>query len=156
MGWIKELKDKRTAEDRHTAEQLEKVRIIRAKLPEFWHSVVGRLQADCVELKSEFPSIQEYRCEFAASGRGFKLKSGGIPGKMIRAEANFEGLCVTVIFGELDDVFGDWRDSGAKREITVGLNGGDHLTFTNGGASMSTLDEISRYFFSLVLEFPNG
>jgi hypothetical protein len=106
-------------------------------------------------LRSEFPNAPEYDCEFALSTNGFKLKGGSVPATMIRAEANIAGLCITVIFGQLDDVYGEWRDSGVKREITVGLKGENRLTFTNGGKSMSTLEEISRYFFSLVLKFPN-
>lgn len=96
--WITKLKqsDDDAARKAQTEDELRlhKAKVVEAKAPSFWESVLDQLEEDCVKLSKAFPNEFRRQCAFARQGLGCELHGHAEGNRILRLSLDAKGTAI--------------------------------------------------------------
>jgi len=135
-NWIDDLaakaKEKNADELTKSEIRLQNAKIIKARLPAFWDSLLEQVDNDCLELKKKLPDNNDYHFRKESAPYGFTLTCEAAPPiRQLSIQLNVDGQCI--------DIRGNTRTS-----ICVTVVGDNLLSFTWKGNTYATERDLSK------------
>jgi hypothetical protein len=150
--WIDKLKEKRKAlsDSGQTQEELalHAARVITTKAPEFWNSLIERLQADSTKLKAVFPNNVSCQCTLVKTAIGCELRGCKLPWRELSMRLNVDEQSVDI--DERKREAPDRIIPGGYDEITISVNDYEELEFTYKGRAHVTPGSLAQHLIEYV------
>jgi hypothetical protein len=101
--WIDKLKSddetKTKASQQQSELRLRNDRVIAAKAPEFWDSLIKRIKADAAKLNDTFPADASKQCDVIERGHAYILQNRTLPFSILVLSVNFPASQIDVRTG---------------------------------------------------------
>ncbi len=152
--WIDRLAEsaQKQAAGRRTQEELRlhKIKIINAKAPEFWDTVLEKLRTDSAKLRDSFPNDRSRQCDLIKAGIDWQIQGCKLPFHILNMHLNVDGHCI-----DIDESVRESRDrvvKSAHDQISIAVNSDEELEFRYRGRVHTTPDSLAQHLISYVCD----
>jgi len=151
--WIDDLGKK--DDDESNEERLRiRDRIIHAKAPEFWGTLVECVTADCEKLKARHPGRAGLQAHIAKQrGEYFLLEGKELPLRAVAVDLNVDGHFIKLVKSVRDEL--GTVSSATTERIRILVDSSGCLVFQAGDVEFRTPQDLAKRLFGFVLDLPD-